>query len=681
VLTRPEHARLRATGLTAAERRAITVTSLSLASDDSLGVVVRVTFLGNAERYFGRGALKHAVLALVLEPSSGRPTGLVDEGSAMSERVLRMTPARPVGAARHANQATLYIAGTRVSRFAKVEVKVFATTPSHLSRSHILSSSAAEVLALKLDSSPLSCEQLTVLRSQLQQLRSARMTGEINRIGREQATTCAKPSAPPAPPAPAPTPTTPPPTTTTPPPVPSPSLVQVVQTDPALSQQMAPQPAISFSSAPPPGVPVIDVNDQVGYQRFEGLGGALTDSSAWLIHDQLSTADQATLMQDLFGPGGIHLNFLRVAMGASGAMTVGPAYSYDDMPSGQSDPTLSQFSINHDLAYIIPTLQQALTINPTLQILANPWSPPGWMKANDSLGNQNDSGTLLSSAYQPLANYFVKVIRAYAVEGVPIRAITPQNEPRTSGSGTAYPGLTLPEPDEEQFIAQNLAPTLAAAGLHTQIFGNDLSWDATAYANGLASGSASPDLSGIAWHCYFGSPTVMTQLQQTAPGLDQIVDECSPEIRGFGTPEFLISTLRNWASTVAVWSIALDPNGGPIQPGNNCGGCRGLVTIDEQSHTMTLRNEYYQLGQLSSFVEPGARRIESPSFVTYGLNSSNIETVSSGLDDVAFLNPDGSKVLVAYNNSTTPISFAGESNGRYFSYTIPAQAMTTFVWR
>jgi len=271
---------------------------------------------------------------------------------------------------------------------------------------------------------------------------------------------------------------------------------------------------MSFSSTPPTGVPVINVNDQVGYQRFEGLGAALTDSAAWLIHDQLSTADQATLMQDLFGRAGIRLNFLRVAMGASGAMTVGSAYSYDDIPSGQSDPNLSQFSINHDLAYIIPTLQQALGINPDLEILANPWSPPGWMKANDSLGNQNDQGTLLTSAYQPLANYFVKVIQAYAAQGVPIEAITPQNEPRTSGSGTAYPGLTLPEPNEAQFIAQNLAPTLTAAGLHTKIYGDDLSWDSTPYANGLVSGSAGSDLSGIAWHCYFGTPTVMTQLHR-----------------------------------------------------------------------------------------------------------------------------------------------------------------------
>ncbi len=174
----------------------------------------------------------------------------------------------------------------------------------------------------------------------------------------------------------------------------------------------------------------------------------------------------------------------------------------------------------------------------------------------------------------------------------------------------------------------------------------------------------------------------MTQLHQQAPSLDQIVDECSPEIRPFGTPEYLISTLRNWASAVAIWSIALDPSGNPIQTPNSCGGCRGAVSIDQTTGDVTFRPEYYQLGQVSAFVQPGATRIDSPNFVTYGVDSSShFETISSGLDDVAFLNPDGSKVLVANNNSSSPISFAVESDGRYFSYTIPAQAMTTFVWQ
>jgi glucosylceramidase len=666
VVTRSTSAVVTTRGLSTAERRAITIVSATLAGDDSLGAVIRVTFKGDTSRYLRRGDLKNGLVAVVMLPAgSGQPAGLVDEGS---RRVLRITVARPAGVVTDGSRVTFYLAGIRLSRFARVELKVLATGPRNPSWRQIVTANPTDRISLPVDPRRLTCSQLTALAAW-------RGLGSFGRTIAARVAACAAVAS--VPPSTVTTTTTPSPA----PPPPTPPPVTVVQTDAALSQQLSSQPGLDFAAAAPPGVPVIGVNDQVGYQRFSGLGAALTDSAAWLIYDQLSSTDRTTLMQDLFGSDGIRLNFLRVAMGASGAMTVGSAYSYDDTPSGQSDPTLSRFSIDHDLAYIIPTLQQALSINPGLQILANPWSPPGWMKANDSLGNTNDSGTLLTSDYGALAAYLVKVIQAYTDQGVPIDAITPQNEPRTTGSGTAYPGLTLPEPDEAQFISQNLVPALSAAGLHTKIYGNDLSWDSTSYANGLVSGQAGSDLSGIAWHCYFGSPTVMSQLQQAAPTLDQIVDECSPEIRGFGTPEFLLSTLRNWASVLSVWTAATDPNGGPIQPGNNCGGCRGLVTIDPNAHTVTLRTEYYQLGQVSSFVQPGARRIDSPNFVTYGLNGSNIETVSAGLDDVAFLNPDGSKVLIAYDNSTAPTTFAVQSDGRYFTYTIPAQAMTTFVWR
>jgi glucosylceramidase len=121
---------------------------------------------------------------------------------------------------------------------------------------------------------------------------------------------------------------------------------------------------------------------------------------------------------------------------------------------------------------------------------------------------------------------------------------------------------------------------------------------------------------------------------------------------------------------VSIWSIALDPNGNPIQTPNHCGGCRGAVSVDQTTGSVTFLPEYYQLAQVSAFVQPGAARIDATNFVTYTTNTSNIETVSSGLDDVAFLNPDGSKILIAYNNSTAPISFAVGSNGSYFTYTI-----------
>lgn len=756
VVTQLEHATVRVRGLTRAERSAIEITSVTAATDPSLGLIVTVDFDGDIEQDLGQGDLKSGLLALVLEPSSAAQaaTGLVDTGGGFApvafpivghhgrrvtvkrgtldlfspEQVLRTFAGGQFGVIRDDDQVVFRVTGPALDDLAAIKVKMFARSPAPIAKTArtltasawraVLDERPAAVASLSIDPSVLSAQELTEVgtdltgvltlgaqpqlrreqrvRSQLKaaigdyatiepSIRASRRLRSVNRgqlvadvgnagvrIGRLKnevsalATLSGKVGALGR--------------------AMTSSTVQVVQTDAGLSQYLSPQPARGMSSLRPSGVPVIDLDAAIRYQQFTGVGAAMTDSSAWLIYDELSPADRQALLEALFGAPGspnalgipaIHLNFLRVGIGASGAMTVGAPYSYDDLSAGETDPSLSHFSIAHDLSYIIPTLQQVLAINPEIEISANPWSPPAWMKANDSLDNVGDLGTLLPADYGPLANYFVKFIEAYQSNGIPIDAIAPENEPSTA---TDYPGLTFPEPDEAQFITQNLKPALKAAGLDPKIYGNDLSWNSTAYADSLASGPATGDLTGISWHCYFGSPTAMSELHQADPGLDQIVDECSPEIRAFGTPEFLISSLRNWASAVSVWSVALDPGGQPVQPGNDCGGCLGPVTINEQTQTVTPRTEYYQLGQVSAYVQPGAVRIDSPNFVTYGTNSSDIETVSAGLDDVAFLNPDGSEVLVAYDNSAAPITFAVDSDGSYFTYTIPAQAMATFVW-
>ncbi len=741
--------------LTASEARAVRIASVSAVGDDSLGLIVSVRFQGDVARYLGQGNLGQGMLALVLAPGSGSqpPNGVVDEGGGFTqlpvpvlvrrgrritvkhsvvdafapERVLRIPAPGQQTVFRDGNQVIFYLPGVGLAQPTDVKVKIFAKNPAASGRTgpqpvtasgwrKILQTRPTAVALTSVTPTQLTVAQLDTVQSQLDGVLAAgfepQLAGEqraqsalkkairdyaqnirrlhVSRSGlaaelRESAAGIARVkakiaalnkviarvdaliAATEAPP------------------------VAVVQTDPGLSQELAAQPGLVSTPIKPQGVPVINVDDGVRYQRFAGLGAALPDSSAWLIYDNLPPSTRTALMQALFGSPGsqnalgapaIHLNSLRVPIGAGGAMTVGSPYSYDDNPPGGSDPNLAFFSTTHDEPYIVPTIQQALSINPSLQILANPWSPPAWMKSNDSLDNSGAQGTLLPSDYGPLASYFVKFIQAYAAYGIPIDAITPQNEPSSGQFSTGYPGMTLPEPDEAQFIAQNLEPALRAAGLSPKIYGNDLSWDSSAYADALAADpGARPDLAGIAWHCYYGSPTVMSQLHQTSPGLDQIVSECSPEIRAFGTAEFLISALRNWASTVSVWSAALDPDGGPVQANNNCGGCRGLVTIDEQTQAVTFRPEYYQLGQVSTFVQPGAIRIGSQSFVSYGTTSGNVETVTPGVDDVAFLNPDGSKVLVAYNNSGARTTFGVDWHGSYFTYTLPARALTTFVWR
>jgi len=129
---------------------------------------------------------------------------------------------------------------------------------------------------------------------------------------------------------------------------------------------------------------------------------------------------------------------------------------------------------------------------------------------------------------------------------------------------------------------------------------------------------------------------------------------------------------------VLLWNLALDPSGGPVQPPNSgCTGCTGPVTISEQNHTASLNLAYYQLGQVSKFVEPGARRIASNSFVTYYTLASGQGATAAGLDDIAFVNPDQSRVIVAYNNSPSPIEFSVSYRSRSLTYQLAPGATVT----
>ena len=456
-----------------------------------------------------------------------------------------------------------------------------------------------------------------------------------------------------------------------------PYAVSVVQTSADLTQHLAALPAMHFDhTAPAQGEPVININESVGYQKVSGFGGAMTDSSAWLIEHQLTAANRNTVMGELFGASGIHLNFVRVPIGASDYTVSGP-YSYDDVAPGETDPNLTHFSIAHDQAYIVPALVQARTLNNQLQFLASPWSSPAWMKNNDAFNDLHERGTLRGRAYGPWAAYIVKFLQAYQGAGVPISSLTPLNEP---GAATSYPGMNMSSASLTAWIMKFLVPALAKAHLHTRLYASDYGWGTTSLAQ-AAVARAGKLLKGLAWHCYFGSPDVMASLHSQAPTLDEIVDECSPGISALPTPEVVIASLRDWASTVALWNIALNFGGGPVQqPNTGCPGCYGLVKINAKTGAMALTSAYYQLGQASSFIQPGAQRVSTNNFVTYTYTKPHINFVSPGLDDVAFVNPDGSRVLLVYNNATATAPFAVDWHGVYFSYSLPAGATATFSW-
>ena len=415
----------------------------------------------------------------------------------------------------------------------------------------------------------------------------------------------------------------------------------------------------------------ITVNDAVKYQQMDGFGASLTDSSAWLMWNKLTEAQRKEALQMLFSPTkGIGLSILRQPMGASDfALT---EYSYDDLPPGQpfgtSDPDLKYFSIEHDRAYILPLLREALARNPNLKIFASPWSPPGWMKTSGSM----TQGALLPSAYPAFAKYFVRFVNEYEAAGVPIYAITMQNEPKFIPND--YPGMIFTAPEQTEVLANHVGPAFRDAKLKTKILVFDHNWDLMQYPlEVLSDAKAASFAAGTATHCYGGSVTAQNELHDRFPDKDIWMTECSGGDWQKGNlldqqVRLVIGATRNWAKSVVLWNLALDQDHKPFLGG--CTTCRGIITVNHTAQPSRIEPtvDYTALGQASKFVVPGAYRIESN---TFGEGS---------LEDVAFRNPDGSLILIVLNSTGGNATFNIGWAGKYANYKLPAGAVATFRW-
>lgn len=446
-------------------------------------------------------------------------------------------------------------------------------------------------------------------------------------------------------------------------------LVQAWVTTGDQTKLLSPEQGASFSGGQPARI-VIDVDPDTRYQEVAGFGAAITDASAYLIQSRMDERQRSALMAELFGrrAGGIGLSLTRLTIGASDFSRT--HYSLDDMPPGQTDPQLAHFSIEPNRHDVLPVVRRALALNPQLKVMASPWSAPGWMKSSDSL----IQGTLKPEAFGPYAHYLNRYVDAYKAEGVPIFALTMQNEPHFEP--TNYPGMRVAPAERAAFIGGYLGPLLAKHNPGTRILEWDHNWNEPGSpAEVLAVPQAAKYISGVAWHCYAGDVRVQAALHDARPDKDVWFTECSG---GQWTPEWaanlqffvralVIGSTRGWAKGVLLWNLALDEQHGPHLGG--CNNCRGVVTINSHSGEVTRNVEYYALAHASRFVRPGARRIAS----------------SSGHDDldtVAFRNAvDGSVALVVANAANQERTFSVRVRGRSFRYALPAGSVATFTWK
>lgn len=434
----------------------------------------------------------------------------------------------------------------------------------------------------------------------------------------------------------------------------------------ARGHDLAFDPPVAARAQDTAGRTAVVLDDGARYQAIVGFGAALTDASALLIQDKLSPAQRSALLQDLFGraDGGLGLSMTRLTIGASDFST--SHYSFDDVAPGSTDPTLARFSIAPNRAAVLPVVKQARAINPALAVMASPWSAPAWMKTTDSLVK----GHLRPEAYASFARYLRRYVQAYADEGVPIYALTLQNEPGFEPDN--YPGMRVDPAERAAFIGGYLGPALAGTGV--KLFDWDHNWDhPESPLQTLADPQAARYIDAVAWHCYGGAPDVQSRVHAAFPDKDVYLTECSGGDWAPGWDkqlQFLAGTLlidgtRHWARGVLFWNLALDENKGPHLGG--CATCRGVVTIDTRTGQVTRNPEYYALAHVSRFVRPGARRIAS--------------TEVAGVPSVAFRNADdGSRVLVLANPAHAARILDVRDGARAFHASLPADSVATFIW-
>lgn len=418
------------------------------------------------------------------------------------------------------------------------------------------------------------------------------------------------------------------------------------------------QPSIAFN-ATANAYSTITVDSTRAYQTIDGFGYTLTGGSAQAINSLDATA-KANLLQELFGStsNSVGISYLRISIGASDLNA--EVFSYDDVPG---DVDLSHFSLDKDKADLIPLLKEIIAINPSIKILATPWSPPTWMKDN----NSSVGGSLYAKYYDVYAKYFVKYIQAMEAEGITIDAITPQNEPLHPGNN---PSMLMLAGDEANFIKNNLGPAFAAANINTKIIIYDHNCDKPDYPMAILNDAdAAKYVDGSAFHLYAGDISALSTVHDAFPDKHVYFTEQWTSSEGQFAGDFLwhvknvvIGSMNNWSRVALEWNLANDASFGPHTSGG-CTQCKGALTINGG----IIRNvAYYIIAQAAKFVPAGSVRI----------NSNAID----GLYNVAFVTPAGKKVLLVLNDGSSAVNFNIKFNNETALVSLPAGAAATYIW-
>ncbi|AUD63246.1 glucosylceramidase [Tenericutes bacterium MO-XQ] len=372
----------------------------------------------------------------------------------------------------------------------------------------------------------------------------------------------------------------------------------------------------------------IDMNQKM--QTIIGFGGAFTESSAYNLL-RINKEERQKAIKAYFDPvDGLGYTIGRVSIhGCDFSLN---SYLYID----DYDDTLESFSIKRDQPIIDLIKEASKHRGQDIKILASPWTPPFWMKDNQS---PIKGGKLLPKYDQIWANYFVKFIKAYEEAGIDVFSVTVQNEPMAV---QRWDSCIYEAEDETRFV-KVLGKTFEKENLDQKIYiwdhNRDLMFDRTKKV--LEDQEASKYVYGTAFHWYDNE--MFDEVKKTHDAFPdkhliftEGCQEGGPHPGEYAVGERygrnIINDLRNYNEGYIDWNLFLDDTGGPNHVNNLCSSPILLNIFHEQ----LLKNpSYYYIGHFSKYIKPGAIQIGS--------------SITQGLYTVAFENPNGSKIVVIQN--------------------------------
>lgn len=418
-------------------------------------------------------------------------------------------------------------------------------------------------------------------------------------------------------------------------------------------------------SRPADALPSLWINSSIQMQEIEGFGGAFTESAAttWL---KLSPDKREQVIRDFFSPVAGHgYSFCRVHMNSCD-FSMGN-YAHANNPN---DAELSEFSIDRDRQALIPMIKAAMAAaGRPIKLLVSPWSPPAWMKTN---GQMNHGGKLLPRYARLWAQCFVRFIKAYEQEGVPVWGVSTQNEPAAT---QVWDSCIYSAEEERDFVRDHLGPALKEAGLG---FVKIVIWDhnrdlmveraSTVYADR----DAAQFVWGTGFHWYGEDHFDHVQLVHDAWPDKKLLftegcQEGGPHIGSWALGEryarSMMNDLNRWTVGWIDWNLVLDETGGPNHVGNLCSA---PILIDTKNNALLHQNSFHYMGHIARFAKSGAYRV---------ICAASLQAIEA----TAYTNEDGSTAVIAMNATEELIQFNLTIDGQSALASLAPRSISTYI--